>query len=931
MPRHDPSLAAAAVVLLAVALLPPGFAGAQDELPPGIVSIPDDTVVPTTATDAEGRIVALAALEPATRALLISPRTFPDALASSVLQDEAMLLPVGDEGIEPAVLALLEQSDVADVTVLGGTAAIPEAALQDLPDGVTVTRIGGAERIETAALIARAATDAADTVLLARARGPQDNPTAAFIDAIGAGALSARTGWPLLLVDGDVATPATSEAMAALDPDRVVVLGGEAAVSTVAADSVAAGRPVSRLAGPDRYATAAEVAGATAPQGARTVIVVDGTREDAWADGFPAARVAVRRDAALVLSAGETLPAVSANAVAALSPTDVVCLAPAAACLAARAAAGLPAAIAVAVDPPTDGPLPEGATVRIDADAAIELIDDGGCVSGPVDALLATAAGEGCTIVTRLTAPGVPGQTTTITWPPAAAPVAVGPADFATRVLGNPWDYDDVIDARTDALLGNSTEDARVDEAASALMWDDTSQLPILWAGFPGAQPVAPDGLLNPIDADRYTHLQMRVWTPAPTSWSLQAHTCPADPNHNCIAAPTRRFDPSGPLDGGWTSVVADLRPSGWSGQVHLLYLRVAGRVVIDDVRLTPGPSGAGLDVAAPPGVTLTWDVDDDPGNNGPQPTTGWGTLPDSRLDADALPPGRYWVHGDDGSTRGPFVLATPPSPRITTPSVETAEDWATAVRGNPWDFAPGGGGVAGTDDVAEIGGASDVVVGADGLRARNTGNDPFVVLAQPAAIDPARYDRIVLEVDNDGPLDLSFGPGGGTHARILWRHPSSVLFRDGQEIIDYGNQSRYVIDMAGTFAAGEAGAVPWTAEPVVGLRIDPNEDPASGRAWRLGSVRVIGPQRVGASVTLSAEEGGLAGSARDIQWQIGTTPAGPFSNLATDRSDEDGRVDTTVSLCGQGAGERWIAVVVNGDGGSAATVADTPLDLQGC
>lgn len=101
-----------------------------------------------------------------------------------------------------------------------------------LPPGsdVELTRLGGATRVETAAAIATYEPVEGETVLLI-ANGDT------MVDAIAAG--TKFTDTPLLLVrTGVVVPPATLEAASAINPDRVILLGGPDVVSDTQANTI---------------------------------------------------------------------------------------------------------------------------------------------------------------------------------------------------------------------------------------------------------------------------------------------------------------------------------------------------------------------------------------------------------------------------------------------------------------------------------------------------------------------------------------------------------------------------------------------------------------------------------------------------------------------------------------------------------------------
>ena len=809
-----------------------------------LVVLPDDTLlIPGAGEGAAERMRAAAALAPTDRALITTTGAFPDALASGVLQGDAILVGATDGQLDSATRALLVQSDVAEVTILGGTAAVPESVEDDLPAGATVTRLSGGDRTATAAAIAMAAADAADTppdtVLVARARGPQGNPSAGFVDAIGAGVWSAVTGWPVLLIDGTAVTTATREAMAAIDPDEVIVIGGTAAVSDDAVAELADGRDVRRVAGPERFTTAAEIAAQVRPDGAESVVLLDGTDPEAWTSGFAVAHSAAAEGGAVLLSAGDDLPAATLDALQELGPERLVCGATAAACAAAREAAGMPDAPAVSISPAPGQPLPLGTAVSLPDDAT--LTDDGGCVTG------GTRTGDpaaDCTIVLEVPASGnAVGATATATWPAiATSGDGLAPAEYLSPLAGGRFDFDELVDTRTNADL-QASRGAVVDPAASELRYPGTDALvPVLWAGFGGAVPVPPDGLAVPVDSARFTRATIRLSHPSGGGVQMQWRSCPTAPGTNCIdpAAIVAQGSASQTIGAGWQTITFDLAgdPS-WTGQpVHMLYLAAPAGTVVDDLRLHEPTSGTPVTVDALDGVALQWDTDADPANNTDPASALWGTLSGGQLDPATMPPGRYWLHamspdGGVGSTVGPVEIVAPGHMEG---ELMLDGEWSVDVRGNAWDFAPGGL-AAGTDDVIELGNAE--AIDGPGLSARNTNHtgDPYLVLDVPTPIDTSVWTHAVVTFAVDGPFDLAFAPGGGTMGRILYQHGDGV-WRNGNDIVAYPNQRTYVIDMVGPHSS-EPQTPAWQSAPVTVLRFDPNEDEAEGRTWRVESIEL--------------------------------------------------------------------------------------------
>src|SRR5690606_40633403 len=85
-------------------------------------------------------------------------------------------------------------------------------------------------------------------------------------DAVAGGIL---TDGPVLLASntGTTLPPVTADAIAALDPDRVIALGGKAAVTSAVLLEAAEGRLNGRITGANRWATPAAIAKRAFPGG----------------------------------------------------------------------------------------------------------------------------------------------------------------------------------------------------------------------------------------------------------------------------------------------------------------------------------------------------------------------------------------------------------------------------------------------------------------------------------------------------------------------------------------------------------------------------------------------------------------------------------------------------------------------------------------
>ncbi len=182
-----------------------------------------------------------------------------------------------------------------------------------------ITRIAGADRFGTAAAVSATFEPGVKVAYVATG--------AAFPDALAAGPAAAVAGGPVLLVDGRGASlpQAVSGELARLKPASIVVVGGPAAVSDGIAAQLAAYAPVRRIAGPDRYATAAAVSASTFAPGVAVAYVATGRNfPDALSGGALAGATGV--PLLLVDGLGPTLPPATATELARLHPARIVVL-----------------------------------------------------------------------------------------------------------------------------------------------------------------------------------------------------------------------------------------------------------------------------------------------------------------------------------------------------------------------------------------------------------------------------------------------------------------------------------------------------------------------------------------------------------------------------------------------------------------------------
>ncbi len=217
-------------------------------------------------------------------------------------------------------LAIVLAVVTALATVPGAAGSLPAVAQQDGQTGSTeVVRYAGANRFGTARRIATeegvgAPDFGGDTALVARADAFPDSLAGSYL----AGVLDA----PVLLTQSDRVIEPFEDALAELAPSNLVLLGGQAAISQEVEQILAQSYNVIRVAGDDRYETAAEIARHSST-GDHPGLALLASGED-FPDALTAGAVAAGEEIPMLLTAQGTLPQPTADALQDLDVDEVV-------------------------------------------------------------------------------------------------------------------------------------------------------------------------------------------------------------------------------------------------------------------------------------------------------------------------------------------------------------------------------------------------------------------------------------------------------------------------------------------------------------------------------------------------------------------------------------------------------------------------------
>ena len=259
--------------------------------------------------------------------IIASGETEVDAVTASGLagnQDAAVLLTRSNQ-LPHNVARFIDEHNVTNVIVVGGTASVPDSiitAIQSLGADPDVNRISGADRYETAARIGNelggpnptwcGSTQTAAILVNGGAEGRAD--------AVAIGPLAYALGLPVLLTAADELPQSTEDFLTDNKVERVVIVGGESAVSADIEDDLIENVGVvntQRISGGTAAGTSVDIAkemlGNCADVLGTSTTMVALVNRDATADGIASAPVLGRGlgggGPVPILLVGDSLPA----------------------------------------------------------------------------------------------------------------------------------------------------------------------------------------------------------------------------------------------------------------------------------------------------------------------------------------------------------------------------------------------------------------------------------------------------------------------------------------------------------------------------------------------------------------------------------------------------------------------------------------------
>lgn len=425
--------------------------------------------------------------------------------------------------------------------------------------------------------------------------------------------------------------------------------------------------------------------------------------------------------------------------------------------------------------------------------------------------------------------------------PRASARVVNEAADYASGSFSDPWDFK----AANDLPLVEGLSHVRFSNVrVQGGRWMGTAQpqahLRLLqsWNSLPNGR----DGETHPIDADRYTHVSIRMRMTG----------------HERAAAELAWFDCGlikasckGAMgfwvDEGWhtydLAIVRDPARGAvdWAGEIRGLVLTPTakgGAIEIDWIRLYE-PTGPGVRYRSwdtHPETELIWDRDKNPANN-TSANPNWSSIGTvgsgrTRLNTDALPPGRYFIYTLSPNGRSAIRRLTVnarPRPVVIQPDAIGGASYDTAVRGDAWDFST----------ASDVGLTRNMTFRIDNGRlvGTNGGITPSdsgfrLPLDPETPIVGNRFHRLSVRVFYEGGFSLAGEPGGGMNARFVWRTVTGDV-RVSEDIVVFPGWNTITLDLTGIPPSElvEGGApTGWANQRIELIRFDPHEDSGTRR-----------------------------------------------------------------------------------------------------
>lgn len=228
---------------------------------------------------------------------------FPDALAGAPLAYDlnAPILLTKKASLPYEVSIEIKRLNVKEAIILGGPNVISDGVLKELHNmGIKTERVAGKDRFETTVKIANRLSVKSDIAVVAYAGN--------FPDSLSVASVAAQNKYPIFLVSKDNIPDSVKEALKGYK--RTFVIGGDKVVTNQVMNQLP--NPV-RVAGSDRFDTAAKVVDTFGQTTAKTAVVATGKQ---FADALTGSVLAAKQKSPVLLVDHKAVPTSVSNMIA---------------------------------------------------------------------------------------------------------------------------------------------------------------------------------------------------------------------------------------------------------------------------------------------------------------------------------------------------------------------------------------------------------------------------------------------------------------------------------------------------------------------------------------------------------------------------------------------------------------------------------------
>ena len=251
---------------------------------------------------ATGVAISRAGWDSADTVILARADEFADSLAGVGLSKklDAPILLTSTNKLDSSVQAEITRLGATKVVILGGTSAVSEAIVGQLPATVTdIERVGGSDRFATAAKIAEKVIEGSGLKIAIIVYGRN------FPDALAVAPVA--DGCPILMVEKNSIPSATADFLEAYEISESWVIGGTSVISEAVQNSLPG---PTRLSGSNRYQTAVKIAEASEEILNPSVVCI--ASGEGFADALCLGALAAKANSCLLLVSKNAVPSATA-------------------------------------------------------------------------------------------------------------------------------------------------------------------------------------------------------------------------------------------------------------------------------------------------------------------------------------------------------------------------------------------------------------------------------------------------------------------------------------------------------------------------------------------------------------------------------------------------------------------------------------------